>query len=110
MALILTGGLDDSDDMSDTLQQSKMVKSTWIKLVYKLSQNPRLSQFERLIYTYLSGGDISGNLEIASASYDEYMNVLINQLLVYQYLKMRSTNQLIIFTYRLHKQNLQRMS
>lgn len=87
MALILTGGLDDSDDMSDTLQQSKMVKSTWIKLVYKLSQNPRLSQFERLIYTYLSGGDISGNLEIASASYDEYMNVLINQLLVYQYLK-----------------------
>lgn len=81
IALILTGALDDSDKMTDDNKKSGNFKSTWIKVLYKLSQKDQLNRFERLIYAYLSGGDISENLEYASSSYEEYLNVLIQQLL-----------------------------
>ncbi|KAI5966108.1 NUP84 [Candida margitis] len=83
LALILVGALDeDKEEMVDQIKPS-YVKSTWTKLVYNLSQNPKLGHYEKLIYAYLSGGDISENLDRASRSYEEYLNVLINQLIIY---------------------------
>lgn len=89
ISLILVGALDENDqvDHITRLGDKGKDKSAWTKLVYELSQNPRLNPSEKLIYTYLSGGDISENLKKASSSYEEYLNVLVKLLLVYHSLE-----------------------
>ncbi|KAI5965598.1 NUP84 [Candida pseudojiufengensis] len=91
MALILAGEMDIRDQETDV---SNFNKATWIKLVYNLSKNPNIGYYEKLIYNYLSGGDVSENLKLASNSYEEYLNVLISQLLSYGILKTSKSSGL----------------
>ncbi|KAI5959451.1 NUP84 [Candida theae] len=81
-ALILVEALEDRNEGDNFRPKKEQNRSAWIRVLYKLSQEPYLSLSERLIWAYLSGGDIGENLSRASSSYEEYLNVLIQKLLV----------------------------
>lgn len=55
----------------------------WLQTVLKLSQEPLVNAQERLIYSFLSGGDISANIKQAAGSWEECLLVYVNQLFVY---------------------------
>ncbi|CUM54142.1 uncharacterized protein AC631_03837 [Debaryomyces fabryi] len=58
-------------------------KLLWKKTVYKLSQQPNLNRNEKLIYNYLSGGNIALNLEDSSDNWEEYLLLYLNQLYIH---------------------------
>ncbi|ABN66448.2 Nucleoporin NUP84 (Nuclear pore protein NUP84) [Scheffersomyces stipitis CBS 6054] len=97
LALILVGAtqeyfdpvLDkqDSDFDSIVAEQTKPSgikhKLLWKKTVYKLSQQANLNKYEKLIYNYLCGGDISGNLSVASDDWEQTLLLYLSQLYSY---------------------------
>ncbi|GEQ67018.1 hypothetical protein JCM33374_g681 [Metschnikowia sp. JCM 33374] len=60
-------------------------KYLWLQTVYNLSQEERLSAEERLIYSYLSGGDQTENIKQAGGDWDNCLLLYINQLLTHHF-------------------------
>ncbi|KAK6455010.1 nucleoporin NUP84 [Scheffersomyces xylosifermentans] len=97
LALILVGAtqeyFDPIIDKQDVSFDNSIAEQTkpsglkhkllWKKTVYKLSQQSRLNHYERLIYNYLCGGDISENLKESSQDWDETLLLYLNQLYAY---------------------------
>lgn len=75
----------DNDDHSPFVSKPSGIrhKLLWKKTVYKLSQQPTLNRNERLIYNYLSGGNIALNLEDSSDNWEEYLLLYLNQLYIH---------------------------
>ncbi|EGW35510.1 uncharacterized protein SPAPADRAFT_58748 [Spathaspora passalidarum NRRL Y-27907] len=93
LALILLGASQDYidpvlDGISSPQENAKSGgikhKLAWKRTVYKLSQQPNLNQYERLIYNYLSGGDIAENLKVAEENWEESLLLYASQLLLYK--------------------------
>lgn len=92
LALILVGGAQDYiDPVLDGIKDSNILvasgikhKLLWKETVYKLSQQKGLNDYERLIYNYLSGGDISENLKASRNSWEESLLLYAYQLLSYK--------------------------
>ncbi|CAK9441302.1 uncharacterized protein LODBEIA_P51710 [Lodderomyces beijingensis] len=104
LAIILSGAIESEEEEPEEEEEEgkkrgKFDRSLWTKLVYKLSKNPDLDLYEKMIYTYLSGGDVSENLKMAaSASYEEYMNILVRQLLTYSLLRKSKSHEFVDLT------------
>lgn len=58
-------------------------KLLWRKAVYKLSQQRNINHYERLIYNYLSAGDLSANLKETENSWEESLLLYLTQLYTY---------------------------
>ncbi|RLV92261.1 Nucleoporin NUP84 [Spathaspora sp. JA1] len=93
LALILVGAsqeyidpvLDGISDSNNNVKSGGIKhKLSWKRTVYKLSQQANLNQYERLIYNYLSGGDITENLKLALDSWEESLLLYATQLLLYK--------------------------
>lgn len=95
LALIIVGAIQDHFDplldknathdlMEDEPKKASGLKHKllWLRTVSKLAQQPNLNKNERLIYTYLSGGDISANLREASGSWEESLLLYLHQLYI----------------------------
>lgn len=95
LALILLGGTQDFIDpvLDKNLCESTMTdivvpnkpsgakhKLLWKQAVYKLSQQLGINRYERLIYDYLSGGDISGGLEVVGDSWESLLIIYLNKI------------------------------
>lgn len=93
IALILMGSqqdyfdpvLDDSDAMDhDDDQQEEpsgiQHKYLWFQTVARLAQEPALTQHEKLIYSFLCGGDQSENIAEAGSNWEECLLVYLNEL------------------------------
>lgn len=76
---------DNSEDHSSFVSKPSGIrhKLLWKKTVYKLSQQPNLNRNEKLIYNYLSGGNISLNLEDSADNWEEYLLLYLNQLYIH---------------------------
>ena len=112
LAVILAGAMSFVEDDDQVMELANEVegegnvkpnasprdKTIWVRLVYKLSKNTNLDPNERLIYSYLSGGDISENLKRASDSYEESINILVRQLLTNSELQKMHLNSFVEFT------------
>ncbi|CUM62937.1 uncharacterized protein PRCAT00000497001 [Priceomyces carsonii] len=72
----ILGALDSQHPTASGIKH----KLLWKNTVYKLSQESKLSRYERLIYNYLSGGEISANLFESSGSWEESLLLYLNQL------------------------------
>ena len=91
LALILVGSaqdyVDPKIDFNDTNAPSKPSglkhKLLWKKTVFKLSQQSNLNMYERLIYNYLCGGDISLNLVEANDDWEQSLLLYLSQLFSY---------------------------
>lgn len=88
LALILLGA---SQDFSESDENSRLEilpaslprfkhNSLWRNTVHTLSKQTGLDRYERLIYNYLSGGDISENLDEASHNWEQALLLYLNQL------------------------------
>lgn len=77
--LVDVSGLENSEEVASGLKH----KLLWIKTVYKLSQLPNLNPYEKLIYKFLSGNDISNNLKAASLNWEEHLLLYLNQLFMH---------------------------
>ncbi|KAL6451925.1 NUP84 Nucleoporin NUP84 [Candida maltosa Xu316] len=84
LALILVGAAQDSGDDNDSQAGGLKHKLLWKETVYKLSQQSNLNKYEKLIYNYLCGGDISENLKAAGNSWEESLLLYAYQLLSYK--------------------------
>ena len=92
LALILVGGAQDYiDPVLDGIKDANILvasgikhKLLWKETVYKLSQQKGLNDYERLIYNYLSGGDITENLKASKNSWEESLLLYAYQLLSYK--------------------------
>lgn len=101
LALILVGAFQDYvDPVIDDIAASEMDvdededesfpeepsgikhKYLWYQTVYQLAQNPRIGKNEALIYSFLSGGDLSHNIK-ASDSWETHLGLYVNQLLTH---------------------------
>lgn len=95
LALIILGARQDfidpvldeveteSDDMDEDIPQEPSGlrhKLLWLQSVYKLSREPNLHPHERLIYSFLSGGDITENVKLAQASWEECLLLYLQQV------------------------------
>lgn len=74
--------LDDSISQQNTASGLKH-KLLWKKTVYKLSQQSQIDEYERLIYNYLSGGEIRENINEAKESWETTLLLYLNQLFLY---------------------------
>jgi nuclear pore complex protein Nup107 len=91
LALILVGSaqdyVDPKIDFNDTNATSKPSglkhKLLWKKTVFKLSQQSNLNMYERLIYNYLCGGDITQNLVEANDDWEQSLLLYLSQLFSY---------------------------
>ncbi|PSK39682.1 hypothetical protein C7M61_001484 [Candidozyma pseudohaemuli] len=94
LALILLGAIQDyqdpqidgqADDMDVDSSEPSGIKHKylWHQTVYKLSQEKGLNHYERLIYTFLSGGDLSENIKFADNNWEQSLLVYLHQLLTY---------------------------
>ena len=91
LALILVGGgqpyqdpvLDGNSDEITSAGGLKH-KLLWKETIYKLSQKPGLNAYEKLIYNYLSGGNITENLEAAKRSWEDSLLLYAYQLFSYK--------------------------
>lgn len=97
VALILLGAIQDyhdpqvdgsdgaADDMDvDSSEPSGIRhKYLWHQTVYKLSQEKSLNKYERLIYTFLSGGDLSENIKLAENNWEQSLLMYLYQLLTF---------------------------
>lgn len=82
--------IDDVGDSSMDLDEDESIvvsepsgikhKYLWYQTVAKLAKDPRISPNEALIYTYLSGSDISRNIK-ESTTWETHMLLYVNQLL-----------------------------
>lgn len=107
LALILVGGgrpyqdpvLDGISDEATPAGGLKH-KLLWKETIYKLSQNPGLDAYEKLIYNYLCGGDITENLEAAKRSWEDSLLLYAYQLLSYKLdsLVLESTTETLSIT------------
>lgn len=70
------------DDINTGEPSGQRHKFLWRKTVYKLSQQPNIDHYERLIYNYLCGGDIADNLNEASGDWEEQLLIYLNQLYI----------------------------
>ena len=90
--MILVGGAQDYiDPVLDGIKDANILvasgikhKLLWKETVYKLSQQKGLNDYERLIYNYLSGGDITENLKASKNSWEESLLLYAYQLLSYK--------------------------
>ncbi|ODV78141.1 nuclear pore protein 84/107 [Suhomyces tanzawaensis NRRL Y-17324] len=77
----------DADE--SLLEQSKASgikhKSLWKKTVYKLSQRSNINRYEKMIYNFLSGGDVSENLKESKDNWEESLLLYLNQLYQYEF-------------------------
>ncbi|EGV62982.1 Nucleoporin nup84 [Yamadazyma tenuis] len=69
-----------------TTSQGCRHKLMWYQAVYKLSQQTNLNKYEKLIYNYLSGANISENLKEAP-DWDECLLLYCNQVMVSELLQ-----------------------
>lgn len=106
LALILVGATEDyydpiidklpeveNDPAAEELKASGIRhKLLWKKTVYKLSQRTSLNKFERLIYNFLSGGDITLNILEANGDWEECLLLYTSQLFNYQLEKFIVSN------------------
>lgn len=76
------GSMDDSF-VTETKASGIKHKLLWKKTVLKLSQQPNLLTYEKLIYSYLSGGDISLNLKESSEDWEETLLLYLSKLYSY---------------------------
>ncbi|KAK6203620.1 nuclear pore protein 84/107 [Scheffersomyces amazonensis] len=81
--------INDGEDGEDgeilpSIASGTKHKLLWTKAVYKLSQQPNLNKYERLIYSYLSGGDVSANLSEAADDWAESLLIYTSQLYTYK--------------------------
>ncbi|KAK6465655.1 nuclear pore protein 84/107 [Scheffersomyces coipomensis] len=93
LSLILLGAIQDyydpiidkQDDTEEVAPKASGIKHKllWKKTVYKLSQYSHLNKYEKLIYNYLSGGDISHNLKQSDDSWEESLLLYLSQLFSY---------------------------
>lgn len=72
----------DVDAMEDDNEEPSGVqhKYMWLQTVFQLSREPNLNKYERLIYSYLSGGDMTANVKEADGSWEDCLLVYVNQL------------------------------
>lgn len=80
---------DDEDMEIDTDQAEPSGirhKYLWQQTVYKLSQEKNINYYERLIYSFLSGGDLTENVKFSEHSWEECLLVYLYQLLTYHIL------------------------
>ncbi|CAI5759507.1 unnamed protein product [Candida verbasci] len=84
LALILVGAAQNYMDPSLEKNHGMKHKLLWKETVYKLSQQSGLNYYEKLIYNYLSGGDISENLKFSNDSWEESLLLYCTQLLSYK--------------------------
>lgn len=77
---------DSSMDQGSQAQESGGIKHKllWKGSVYKLSQMPDINPFERLIYNFISGGDISDNLKHKECNWEEYLLLYVSQMYSYE--------------------------
>lgn len=76
--------LGEEDDMIDGEKPSGLQhKYLWYQTVYKLSQEPALTKHEKLIYSFLCGGDQSDNIKEADFNWEQLLLLYINQLFVH---------------------------
>lgn len=61
-------------------------KLMWFQTVYRLSQAEGLNRYEKLIYNFLSGANISENLDLAE-DWEEYLLLYCNQVIVNEVLQ-----------------------
>lgn len=94
LALILLGAIQDYydpkidgelDDMEIDSSEASGIKHKylWHQTVYKLSQEKSLNYYERLTYTFLSGGDLSENIKFAENDWEQSLLVYLYQLLTF---------------------------
>lgn len=78
------GGNTTSDYSISTPENHSGVKHKilWKQTVYKLSQQQNLHYYEKLIYNYLCGGDITENLKESSDDWERSLLLYANQLFV----------------------------
>lgn len=94
MALILVGSRQDYIDpvldgiSSDSMEEDSgddqpsgiRHKYLWYQTVSKLSQESNLTKYEKLIYSFLCGGDQSENIKAAASNWEECLLLYLNQL------------------------------
>ncbi|CAH2353889.1 nucleoporin Nup84p [[Candida] railenensis] len=68
------------EDITTSEPSGQRHKSLWRKTVYKLSQQTGINSYEKLIYSYLCGGEVSMNLKEASNSWEDQLLIYLNQL------------------------------
>lgn len=75
----------DAMDLEDLSEEPSGIqhKYLWLQTVFKLAQEPGLNKYEKLIYSYLSGGDITENVKEAKESWEESLLLYLNQLFAY---------------------------
>lgn len=84
--------LESSDTASDTNMDDALPnvpsglrhKLLWLQSVYKLSLEPGVSYHERLIYTFLCGGDTTENIKFATSSWEECLLVYLQQVFAHK--------------------------
>ncbi|KAM9933094.1 hypothetical protein OXX80_007285 [Metschnikowia pulcherrima] len=67
-------------------------KYLWLQTVFNLSREERLPTQERLIYSYLSGGDQTENIRHAGENWDDCLLLYINQLLTHHVRKFMESS------------------
>lgn len=95
LALIIVGAIQDHVDpvldknatgdlMEEEPKRASGIKHKllWLRTVSKLAQQPNLNKYEQLIYTHLSGSDISANLKEANGSWEEHLLLYLHQLYI----------------------------
>lgn len=108
LALILLGGTQDFIDpvldkdfcettMTDLIVPNKPSgakhKLLWKQAVFKLSHQLGINKYERLIYDYLSGGDISGGLEVVGDSWENLLIIYLNKICLHVLLNALNSNE-----------------
>lgn len=80
----IDGSKDEEDMDIDPSEPSGIRhKLLWHQTVYRLSQEKSLNHYERLIYAFLSGGDLSENVKFAENNWEQSLLVYLYQLLTY---------------------------
>lgn len=59
-------------------------KLLWKRTTYELLQQSNLNRFERMIYAFLVGGDLTDNLEEADLNWEQYLYLHLQQMLCYR--------------------------
>ncbi|KAG7191984.1 Nucleoporin nup84 [Scheffersomyces spartinae] len=85
LALILVGAATEHNDPFDNSSGGVKHKILWKQTVYKLSQQSTINYYEKLIYNYLCGGDITENLKESSNDWEKSLLLYTNQLFVSKY-------------------------
>ncbi|CAK7903491.1 nucleoporin Nup84p [[Candida] anglica] len=74
----------DEELLNNDAPSGQKHKYLWRQTVYKLSQQTNINTYERLIYSYLCGGDVDANIKEAKGNWEEILLVYLNQLYVHK--------------------------